>query len=523
MIARIPRALAIAAIATAIACALLLLRFPWIVGPPSWRWPYEANSIWPRAISFLIPFALLMLVARVWLREQRAEDLGAGPRREWRFLAIVVLIAIALEITFLALSPMGPLTLPLIHVVPWVTGYFWAARSVTSLSELLARYPQVVLEQHGNLPGHVVTHPPGLLSINYLLLSFFRGSEPASEAALGVGAVLGITRNAINGATPAELATLITMGLLVVVASCAAVVPAYWLARRIGGVTAARSAALLLALIPSRLLFAGEFDAAFPLLILTALFLVGEGRGRLSLVTAGLLCGLLCLLTFVASFFLLLVAIVDVLLLSRLTLRRVATRFLLLGAGFAAPLALFQIATGCSIPSVFLAAFKIQKEVLIPEQERTWLTWVFWNLADFFLFIGPAIAVLFTREVASVIRTVCSHGASLPVPRSVRPEESDVTPPVAPGATADPRGALTMHARFSIAVVAFLVLLDLSGLIPAETSRVWLFLVAPVVIAAVRGGIPAGGAGMLAILALQCAFALIAKSALLMIDVKLPG
>jgi hypothetical protein len=52
---------------------------------------------------------------------------------------------------------------------------------------------------------------------------------------------------------------------------------------------------------------------------------------------------------------------------------------------------------------------------------------------------------------------------------------------------------------------------------------VWLFLVAPVVIAAVRGGIPAGGAGMLAILALQCAFALIAKSALLMIDVKLPG
>jgi len=493
MIARIPRALAIAGGATAIACALLLLRFPWIVGPPSWRWPYETNPIWPRAISAAILFALLAFVAQAWLRDQsRTDQPGARPLREWRFLALVVLIGIALEISFLGLSPMGALTLPLIHVVPWVTGYFWAARSVTSLSGLLATYPEVMLAQHGNLPGHVVTHPPGLLSINYLLLSFFRGSEPATEAVLVVGRALGVSRDAIAGATPQELATLVTMGLFVVVASCAAVVPAYWLARRIGGVTAARTAALLLAVIPSRLLFAGEFDAAFPLLILAALLLVGEGRGRLSLVAAGALCGLLCLLTFVASFFLLLVGIVDVLLLSRRTARGVAARLLLLGAGFAAPLGIFQIATGCSIPSVFLAAFTIQKEVLIPEQERTWLTWVFWNLADFFVFIGPAVAVLFAREVASV-------------------------PSVAA------RGTPSMHARFTIAVIVFALLLDLSGLIPAETSRVWLFLVAPVVIAAIRGGIPGGGAGIVAILALQFAFALVAKATLLMIDVKLPG
>ena len=526
MIARISRVLAIAGIATAIACALLMVRFPWIVGPPSWRWPYEANALWPRAISCVIPFALLAFVARAWIGERRVEERGVDerrddglpedarrtesrldekpvdrPRREWLFLTFVVLIAISLEIAFLGLSPMGPLTLPLIHVVPWVTGYFWAARSVVSLSSLLGTYPDVLLAQHGNLPGHVVTHPPGLLSINYLVLSFFRSSEPATEAALGVGRLLGVSRDAINGATPPELATLITMGLLVVVASCAAIVPAYWLARRIGGVTAARTAALLLAVIPSRLLFAGEFDAAFPLLILAALLLVGEGRGPWSLAAAGALCGLLCLLTFVASFFLLLIAIVEFLLRPKVSTRGAALRVLLLGAGFAAPLAVFQLATGCSIPGVFLAAFKIQNEVLIPEQERTWLTWVFWNLADFFVFIGPAVAVIFASAVASAIRAVRSHGM----------------------------GALpSMHVRFTIAVVVFILLLDLSGLIPAETSRVWLFLVPPVVIAAVHAGTPAAGsissrAGVLAILALQFAFALVAKATLLMIDVRLPG
>ncbi|MFN0152315.1 MAG: hypothetical protein ACKVU1_16545 [bacterium] len=489
--ARGDRRVLIAAAAATVAIAILLLvRFPWIVGPPSWRWPYVATSLWPRALGTTLLFALLAGAAATWTRRR-----DSRPRGDAAMLALVVLIAIALELSFLGLSPLGPVTLPLIHVVPWVTGYFWTARSVTSLPEMLTSFHEIV----AGLPHHARTHPPGLVAVNHQILEFFRGSAGATDGVLGVARAFGISEGDLPGAAPAELASLIIVGLAVVICSRLALIPAFFFARRLSGAPAARAAVLLLAVIPSHLLFAGEFDAAYPLLILAAFLLVGRGRGLRSLVAAGALCGVLCLFTFVASFFLLLVGIVDI------TITRFARaddagtrppprwrlrRLLALGAGFASVLALFQLATGCSIPRVFLAAYKIQHEVLIPEQRREWLTWVFWNLPDFFIFLGPAVAVLFAREVFAAVRDL---------------------------------RARRIEAPFTLAVLAFLAVLDLSGLIPAETSRVWLFLVAPVVIAATRGGVPGGTRGLIAILALQFAFSLVAKGSLLMIDVKLPG
>ncbi len=484
------RTLIAAAAATAAIAILLLIRFPWIVGPPSWRWPYAATSLWPRALGTTFLFALLAAAAAIWTRRREAH-----PRGDAAMLAVVVLIAIALELSFLGLSPLGPVTLPLIHVVPWVTGYFWTARSVASLPEMLTSFHEIV----AGLPHHARTHPPGLVAINHQILAFFRGSEGATDGVLSAARVFGISASDLPGATPAELASLIIAGLAVVVASRLALVPAFLLARHVSGAPAARAAVLLLAVIPSHLLFAGEFDAAYPVLLLAALALVGRGRSMRSLFIAGALCGVLCLLTFVASFCLLLVAIVDIAMTrvamsdapaSKPTPGRHVARLLVIGAGFAAVLALFQLATGCSIPRVFLAAYAIQHEVLIPEQQRQWLTWVFWNLPDFFIFLGPALAVLFAREVVGVVRDL---------------------------------RARRVAAAFTLAVLVFLIVLDLSGLIPAETSRVWLFLVAPVVIAATRDGVPGGTRGLLAILALQFAFALLAKGTLLMIDVKLPG
>lgn len=483
------RVLIAAAAATALVAALLLFRFPWIVGPPSWRWPYATAPLWPRALGAMFLFALLAAATVVWNRERETR-----PRFDAAMLAAVVLLAIALELSFLGLSPLGPVTLPLIHVVPWVTGYFWTARSVTSLPEMLASYHEVV----AGLPHHARTHPPGLVAINHEVLSFFRGSDGATDGVLRAAQHFGISAADLPGATAPELASLVVVGFAVVVASRLALVPAFFLARRVSGLAAARTATILLAVIPSSLLFAGEFDAAYPLLVLAALALVGRGRGARALLAAGALCGVLCLFTFVASFFLLLVGIVDVMMVrfagagaavARPTLRAHLARVALLGAGFAAVLALFQLATGCSIPRVFLAAYEVQHAVLIPEQDRRWLTWVFWNLPDFFIFLGPAVTVIFAREVAAATRELRSRRVT---------------------------------AAFTLAVVVFMLILDLSGLIPAETSRVWLFLVAPVVIAAARTGPPGGTRGLIVVLALQFAFALLAKGTLLMIDVKLP-
>jgi len=473
--------LATGAGATGAAILLFLVRFPWIVGPPSWRWTYASNPLWPSALGALGLFALLLAVTHAWTRRE-----DARPRREAPHLAAVVALALLLDLAFIGLSPLGAATLPLMHLAPWVTGYFWSARAAHALPELLASYPDVVT----NLAHHAKTHPPGLVALNRLLLDAFRASAESTDAALEAARAVGIPRGSVQGIADAELATLITIGLVVVVAAALAIIPAYLLGRRLFGAPVGRSAALLLAVVPSFLLFAGEFDTVYPLFVLTSLLFVGRGRGRLSLVLAGLVVGLAALLTFVAAFFLALVALADLLLGGARPLRERAARLALLVAGFAAPLVAFEALTGCSIPRVFAAAFIVQHEVLIPEQRRRWLTWIIWNLEDFFLFLGPAAAILFAREALAVFRALRARA------------------PVEP---------------FPLAVLLFLAGMNLSGLIPAETSRVWLFLVPPVLLAALRRGAPGGRAGLLALLALGFALALAAKGTLLVIDVKPPA
>jgi len=476
-------ALVAGAAAALAAAALLLARFPWIAGPPSWRWTYEANALWPRAAGTLGLFGILCVIAALWTRGSRAPY-----RREAASLALLVLLAITLDLAFVGLSPLGPPTLPLIHYAPWATGFFWSARAAHSLPELLANYPEVV----ASLTHHAKTHPPGLVTINALALELFRGSAGATGAILDGARWIGIPRGALRGRPEAETATLIAVGLAVVILSRLSLIPAYFFARRHWGIETARATALILAVVPSLLLFAGEFDGVYPLFVLCALLLVGRGRGWVALLAAGAIAGAACLFTFVATVFLALVAVTDFALSPDLRLRARALRLAALGAGFALPLVVFQIATDCSIPRVFLAAYTVQHEVLIPEQGRRWLTWVFWNLVDFFLFLGPAVAALFGSRAVGAI-------AGLRWRRAIPAD------------------------RFAAAFVAFLAVLDLSGLIPAETSRVWMFLVGPVVAIAVGGAIPFGRRGLLLILALEFGLALVAKGSLLMIDVRPNG
>lgn len=487
------------AAATAAAILLLAVRFPWIAGPPSWRWPFASVPLWPRAAWPAFLFALLAGVAALSTRGRGAtakveEEAGArgaagaaaAALGEAPFLAATVLLAVLLDLAFIGLSPLGMATLPLMHLAPWVTGYFWSARAAQSLPEMLATYPEVVTR----LVHHARTHPPGLVAVNRLVLDAFRGSPGAAGAMVDAGRWIGIPRGAVSGLPDAEIATLVAIGLATVVIGRLAIVPAHALARRLYGPPAARAAALLLAVVPSWLLFAGEFDAIYPLALLSALLLVGRGRGRLAVAAAGAVVGAACLLTFVATVLLGLVALADWLLGEGRPFRERALRAALLGAGFALPLAAFGLATGASIPRVFLAAYTVQQEVLIPEQNRRWLTWVVWNLEDFFLFLGPATAALFIREAAAVVSEARARRAG---------------------------------DRFALALLLFIALLDLSGLVPAETSRVWLFLAPPVVAVAVRRGPPCGRAGLLLLLGLAFAFALAAKGNLLMIDVMPRG
>jgi hypothetical protein len=99
---------------------------------------------------------------------------------------------------------------------------------------------------------------------------------------------------------------------------------------------------------------------------------------------------------------------------------------------------------GIDLARIFFTALRIQHEHLLPGIDRTYWLWLFYNVYDYLLLAGPALAALGAMYLARAAHRAW-HG---------------------------PRWIVPAWAFFPIAIV----LLDLSGLTPAETSRVWLFL-----------------------------------------------
>lgn len=305
-----------------------------------------------RGGACLTIFAVFAGIGR-WVLATRRPPLW----REALAVGILVVAAILVQLFAQESAPYG------YGLAKWVValaemgsnGYFTVARDeVSDPRRFLAEYPAWI---QGQDALHIGTHPPGLIMTQWAILSAMKSHPGLADALLSsipdsvseAFRVLG----AANPKPPAERATLSLTGILTLLACASVVAPLYILARASLEPADAWAAATLWPLAPSAILFQPTADSAFALLSTTALALSAHST-RLEMVwgrVLALICGIVLGVGTQFSLVFLpvgLVVAISTVMSRSMSPRRSLVLILSIGAGFLATTCSFWLLTGAN-------------------------------------------------------------------------------------------------------------------------------------------------------------------------------
>ncbi|WP_165244905.1 hypothetical protein [Paludisphaera soli] len=243
-----------------------------------WKWP--RIRAWPSPASLMLASAGLLAYggfAAVGYRALGGTSHPVERLRESGWVAGLVACAVAVQVGFAIGAPEGyGLTRwGVVHCFREATGYYDVAREhADDPWGFLADYPTWI-EAQG--PGHLGTHPPGLIALYSALLSLMERHDSVADR-LVAAAPASIERGLLDVEfrqettipTP-DRATLLLASLLTLFACAGTVAPLYLLARDSLSPRAAWASAAFWPLAPALNLFQPLSDAAYPLLSATAL------------------------------------------------------------------------------------------------------------------------------------------------------------------------------------------------------------------------------------------------------------
>ncbi|HPK01768.1 MAG TPA: hypothetical protein PLS90_04865 [Candidatus Sumerlaeota bacterium] len=448
---------------------------PWLNGPPQWKWPWVHERILGRALAqsaarfvlgAIVLGGALLLVRRRLRRPAARRAAGLATLILWGLYAQWTLYAVA--------TPLGPLHSIRIVRDEIAFGYFGVAAALGDrlppLPEFLRRYPQYMPA----LPPHASTKPPGPVVACRALRRLFETAPRLTERIWRLAVRLDPRLElAETSGSRADCAAAFTLAQLLMLAGLSAAWPLHALVRRSGGLPwrepAAWCAAWLWVHYPALAIFHPQFDQLYPLLALGALLCLARAidprqpaAGLPPALGLGLLLTLGLLLSFTMLFLIPLVLIPVPLAAARRArswrLRAIADQLgwrrpwgrrvgrALAAAGFipVAVLFILRASLGFDWIDTFLTALRHQHGTLLRGIERSYATWLGWNLYDFLLFAGGTVATFGLVFLGGAVRRGWRR----------------------------PRRLLPIWFAFPFV----LLLLDLSGLTPGETGRIWLFL-----------------------------------------------
>jgi hypothetical protein len=433
---------------------------PALRGPETWRWQRRVlESFWPLLLVIVIFAGSVGVSFRI----------RHGKRAGWLVAAVALVFAQMVALT--AAEPGGLSNVARRVLDPSFTSYHTVARSVEDPGEFLRRYHEI----QRTFPVHGPSQPPGRI-LFFRAINEWAEDPGRTKALLGLGETLGGVPAGPPRTTDGQRAGAVAAGLLLLALGAFSLVPIVVICGgRLEG-EAAGTAVLLMSCLPSYLLFTPQTDHLILLLTAGAMAFGLEAMRWASRsfapipAFAGGLCASVALFvsfTSLAAFAAWGLSVLGMLLLARVrrdpfpTARRAAV-LLAMGAAGLAVVPLVTIAMGMDWPAVFREATKAAHHVQVVVFGRQYSTWVFGNLVDFFVFLGPALAVAWAARVGTESRAIRRH-------KAIEPDG----PP--------------MEAPYAIALLAALLLLDLSGRMLGETGRIWMFLM-PLAVAAVALG-----------------------------------
>ncbi len=445
--------------------ALILLIFtdglPWLRGPApetsEWYWPYFLRPFsqwWLPALAGL----LLLLVGAWWLRQP--------VRRKRDALALLLLSGTMITLQLaLIWADQQPVVAELVDrtLSNLSGGYFEPAINITDLNAALRTYPELMPTFAAE---HARTHPPGLILANNLTAALFARFPELSAKMAGL-VYPGRCMDLWLLERPFSVAAaLVTWSLLPLLSAALTVWPGYALARRWLEPSQARLATLLIAAIPSLILFAPKVVQLYPPLVLLLFLFLAHGQESGKLLWYALAGLLYSLLTFLSLGNLALALPIALYLLLDLWSKQQLRAQPLLEVGSVLALAGLSLWLllwlGWRVPPWSIVQTGLSQHYTLVTLLRRYDWWLVWNLVDLLVYAGWPLLLGFALAIGAMAKAF----------RRRQPGQ--------------------LH-LLAMSLLALIIVLNFSGSARGEVGRLWLFfmpLLAIVAAAALANWIP---------------------------------
>jgi hypothetical protein len=426
---------------------------PWARGGYGWRWTYDPVST-ERVLPLLIALGVYLLGAYL-LYVPRIRRVTPVTLLLWSVAGTVVLSLATAHAregdAFFALFTRTASGI--------TTGQHWAAPRVDWDGGEWQQWTEVMTR----LEGHISTSPPGLPML-YAALNSGLDNLPVTDMLHRSLLSYQCNNYTLLNYSPAEWASA-WFGMLMPLWAGLAVFPMYGAARRVAGRTSAKVITVWWPLVPGVIAFAASWSTFYPLLSVTAFWLLlmgleAEGRrGAPVIFLAGLVNGVALFLnfTFLPLIFLFgAYTIARYWLIERRTqqhrlkapgLLRPIAMGVWFGLGTALPWIVFWVLGGETPIAMLQTAFDNHLDL-----DRPYAFWVWMHVWDWALWTGVGLAALWLIGLWRWWRS------------------REFPPPL-----------------LSLALLATVIVLTLSGTTQGESGRIWLFLSPFVLLAGLEG------------------------------------
>ncbi len=339
--------------------------------PPDWRWDYQFINTLSKVWAPLICSVIIFLLYR------------KGEKNIWKFVFLFFIFQ--LSVLYFQRAGIGVLMHRIID--PGLNGYFSTGVGIQNLQKFLTNYNKNVLSFYQHAKGH----PPFAVLFFYLIEQFF-GLFPKLSVPLTSFSNLDINViwNNLNNAS--KLTALLT-SLFVPLLASITIVPLYKLANILYGKKAALISILLYIGVPAVTLFTPLNDVFLPFFTVWSLYFLVRGveqNSKCKLFFSGLIfsAGLYFSLTFLPL--LLVFAVLFFAWKKQKMALGMEFSFLLGALLIPAILFLFFGLNSLEMFQTLMKGLPIQ---------RSYTTWIFYNIYDFFIFCSIPIAVLFLSNL----------------------------------------------------------------------------------------------------------------------------
>lgn len=248
---------------------------PYLRGAEEWRWPLAAiprwDQVWPIGLALILIAAFIIWIDRRLPRSQSPRRLAAAA------IGGLMLAAIVMQLLALRVERNDPFAVLFDRSVDVAAnGYFTVGTRITDVNNFLRNYPALM----PTFPIHPQVHPPGVPLLYWATTSVLQTS-PSLTRSIGLWfRSLECNNIDLMLLSDPQLGSALIGMLLPLLANMLTVWCVYQSARRRFGQRAGLYAAAFWVIVPSAVLFAGNWSQVYPCLACLTWLSVDQGLAR---------------------------------------------------------------------------------------------------------------------------------------------------------------------------------------------------------------------------------------------------